>query len=161
MEIRKATSLDFEQVWNIFSEVIKTGDSYVFAPDTPKSDLNKHWFADNMTTFVAVDNEKVLGTYIIKANQIDLGNHIANCSYMVSPDAQGKGIGKKLCEHSLKYAKECGYEAVQFNIVVSTNIGAVELWKNFGFKIIGTTPKAFRHQQLGYVNTYIMYKDLE
>jgi hypothetical protein len=43
---------------------------------------------------------------------------------------------------------------------VSTNTKAVRLWKTFGFEIIGTTPKGFRHQELGMVDTYIMFKDL-
>ncbi|TSE08484.1 MULTISPECIES: GNAT family N-acetyltransferase [Aquimarina] len=160
MNIRKATELDYNQVWDIFSKVIATGDTYVFDPKTPKSDLKKYWFADYMQTFIIEENKTILGTYVIKPNQIGLGNHIANCSYMVSPNAQGKGIGKKLCEHSIKTAKESGYKSIQFNIVVSTNKGAVELWKRYGFKIIGTTPNGFRHSKLGFVNTYIMYKDL-
>jgi L-amino acid N-acyltransferase YncA len=161
MNIRKATDEDYENIWDIFSNVIKTGDTYVFNPDTLKADLQKHWFADYMDTFVAVDNDKVVGTYIIKPNQIDLGNHIANCSYMVSPKHQGKGIGHTLCEHSITFAKEKKYSGIQFNIVVSTNHSAVRIWQKFGFDIIGTTPKAFRHKQLGLVDTYIMYKSLE
>ncbi|MEW7277441.1 N-acetyltransferase [Aquimarina sp. 2201CG1-2-11] len=102
----------------------------------------------------------MLGTYIIKPNQIDLGNHIANCSYMVNPNAQGKGVGKKLCEHSLQIAKKRKFEGIQFNIVVSTNEGAVALWKKYGFQIIGTTPNGFRHSKLGLIDTYIMYKKL-
>ena len=90
-----------------------------------------------------------------------MGNHIANCSYMVSQNAQGKGIGKKLCEHSIQFAKESGYKGIQFNIVVSTNKGAIELWKKYGFEIIGTTSKGFRHSKLGFVDTYIMYKSLD
>ena len=160
MNIRKAIETDIDQVWKIFSKVIETGDTYVFHPNTPKSDLKKHWFADYMETYVIEENGQILGTYIIKPNQIDLGNHIANCSYMVSPNTQGKGIGKKLCEHSLNIAKENNFEGIQFNIVVSTNKGAVELWKKYGFEIIGTTPKGFRDSELGFVDTYIMYKDL-
>lgn len=49
---------------------------------------------------------------------------------------------------------------MQFNIVISTTENAVRLWQKFGFKIIGTTPKAFRHNKLGLVDTHIMYKDL-
>lgn len=161
MNIRKATKSDYDKVWEIFSKVIVSGDTYVFNPNTPKEDLKKHWFADYTKTFVIEENKQILGTYIIKPNQIDLGNHIANCSYMVHPNAQGKGIGKKLCEHSLVIAKENGFEGIQFNIVVSVNKGAVELWKKYGFEIIGTTPKGFRHSELGLVDTYIMYKDLK
>lgn len=163
MNIRKANAdTDYDEVWNIFEKVISTGDTYVFDPNTAKDTLHKNWFADYMDTFVAVhENEKILGTYIIKPNQIDLGNHIANCSYMVNPTCHGQGVGKFLCEHSLNFARENGYLGIQFNIVVSTNTAAVELWKKYGFKIIGTTPKGFRHKTLGFVDTFIMYKDLQ
>ena len=162
MNIRKADEQkDYDKVWDIFTNVISTGDTYVFDPKTPKETLHKHWFANYMDTFVAVDdNDGILGTYIIKPNQIDLGDHIANCSYVVNPKFHGHGIGKLLCEHSIKFAKDKGFLGIQFNIVVSTNESAVKLWQKFGFDIIGTTPKAFRHKTLGLVDTYIMYRDL-
>lgn len=159
MEIRKANVVaDLNGVWEIFSRVIAIGDTYVFAPDTPKSDLPKLWFADSMDTFVAVLDGEIVGTYFIKPNQPGLGSHIANCGYMVSPSHHGKGIGRLLCEHSQEYGKEQGYTGMQFNIVVSTNTVAVKLWQKLGFDIIGTTPKAFRHSALGLVDTYIMFK---
>lgn len=163
MTIRQADKLkDYDQVWDIFTNVISSGDTYVFDPNTPKDMLHKNWFADYMDTFVAINDEgEIVGTYIIKPNQIDLGDHIANCSYMVNPECHGKGAGKLLCEHSIQFAKEKGYLAIQFNIVVSTNTAAVELWKKYGFEIIGTTPKGFRHKKLGFVDTYIMYRDLK
>ena len=128
MEIRQADiQTDYEKVWEIFKNVISTGDTYVFDPETPRERLHKHWFADFMDTFVAVDNDEILGTYIIKPNQLDLGNHIANCSYMVNPKHHGRGIGKLLCGHSINFAKAKGYLGIQFNIVVSTNEAAVKL----------------------------------
>ena len=160
MQIRAATEQDLDAIWEIFRAVIQTGDTYTFSPQTPKSKLKHYWFANYMNTFVAEANHRIVGTYIIKPNQIDLGNHIANCSYMVHPEEHGKGIGKRLCEHSLAFAKESGYLGMQFNIVVSSNMGAVKLWEKFGFQIIGTTPKGFRHATLGLVDTYIMYKTL-
>ncbi|MEK7432925.1 MAG: GNAT family N-acetyltransferase [Cyanobacteriota bacterium] len=160
MIIRKFKDSDLDSVWEIFQKVIKTGDTYVFYPDTPKKDLNKHWLAPYMNTYVVEENGEILGTYIIKPNQIDLGSHIANASYMVNLDKQGRGIGKLMCEHSLNEAKNNGYKAMQFNIVVSTNDSAVNLWKKFGFNIIGTIPDAFNHLTLGYVDAYIMYKKL-
>ena len=160
IRIRKATEVDYDPIWKIFEAVIKTGDTYAFGPKTQKSGLKKYWFADSMTTFVAKKDDQILGTYFIKPNQAGLGNHIANCGYMVSPKAQGQGIGKKLCEHSINFAKQNGYLGIQFNFVVSTNIGAIKLWKKFGFEIIGTIPKGFRHSTLGLVDTYIMFKEL-
>jgi len=146
---------------DIFKEVIATGDTYVFEPNSPKESLTAYWFAAYMNTFVVEVQDDIVGTYIIKPNQIGLGNHIANCSYMVSPNYQGQGIGKLLCEHSINFAKESGYLGIQFNIVVSTNEAAVKLWQKFGFEIIGTTPNGFRHKSLGLVDTYIMFKDLQ
>ncbi|WP_338130118.1 hypothetical protein [Catalinimonas alkaloidigena] len=67
-------------------------------------------------------------------------------------------MGKKLCEHSIRFVQQSGYFGIQFNIVVSTNLGAIKSWKKFGFRIIGTSPKGFRHSKLGLVETYIMFK---
>lgn len=160
MELRRATQEDFNDVWEIFKKVIQTGNTYVFNPDTPKEDLVKHWFAPNMHTFVLKEHGKIVGTYIIKPNQIDLGSHVANGSYMVHPNFQGRGVGKLMCEHSIEKAKELGFQAMQFNIVVRTNKSAIKLWQKFDFKIIGTIPKGFRDLKLGLVDTLIMYREL-
>ncbi|WP_370089480.1 N-acetyltransferase family protein [Ekhidna sp.] len=160
MHIRKATAEDYDAVWEIFSAVIRGGDTYVFPADTPKVDLKKHWFAPYMETYVAEDENEIVGTYILKPNHPGRGSHIANASYMVKPLARGKGIGSLLCEHSLDTANELGYQAMQFNIVVSTNTTAVKLWQKFGFEIIGTTPKGFQHKELGLVDAYVMWRRL-
>ncbi|NER15229.1 GNAT family N-acetyltransferase [Leptobacterium flavescens] len=160
IHIRKADFKDYDQIWEIFREVIRSGDTYVFDPDTPEEELEKHWFAPYMETFVAEKEGEILGTYVIKPNQIGLGSHIANCSYMVHPDAHGQGIGKTLCEHSIDFATGAGYKAMQFNIVVSTNKAALKLWEKFGFRIIGTIPEGFKHRELGYVDAHILYRKL-
>jgi ribosomal protein S18 acetylase RimI-like enzyme len=49
---------------------------------------------------------------------------------------------------------------MQFNFVVSTNVRAIHLWKQLGFKIVGTLPCAFRHPEKGYVDSYVMYRSL-
>lgn len=162
MKIRPADKRnDYEEVWDIFSKVVASGDTYAFDPETPKADLERLWFADGMNTFVADDeNGEVLGTYIIKPNQTGLGNHIANCGYMVKPGFDGRGIGTALCQHSISFARENGFLGMQFNFVVSTNENAVRLWQKLGFEIIGKTPRGFRHKELGLVDTFIMFKDL-
>jgi len=39
--------------------------------------------------------------------------------------------------------------------------GAIRLWKRHGFEVIGTLPEAFRHKRLGFVDAFVMYKQLE
>ncbi|WP_309387536.1 GNAT family N-acetyltransferase [Cerasicoccus frondis] len=158
MDIRQAQPSDEDAMWEIFQRVVAAGDSYVFPPDSDRELFRKQWMSYG--PLVAVDAGQLVGTYIIKANQIGLGDHIANGSYMVHPDHHGKGIGKRIGEHSLRLAKERGFRGMQFNIVVSTNVAAVALWQKLGFEIIGTTPRAFRHPQFGDVDTHIMFKSL-
>lgn len=158
--IREALTSDADAIWEIFHQVVKAGDTYAFDPDTTKEVFRTLWLAPNMKTYVAEQNGVVIGSYFIKPNQPGLGAHIANCGYMVRADARGKGIGGKLCAHSIEIAKQLGYRGMQYNIVVSTNTKAVELWKKFGFRIIGNIPGGFRHLHSGYVDAYIMFREI-
>ncbi|PCE66684.1 GNAT family N-acetyltransferase [Sediminicola luteus] len=158
--IRKARASDYDTLWEIFQAVIQTEDTYVFPKNTSKEALTEHWLAPYMHTYVYEDAGQVLGTYIIKSNQTGLGDHVANASYMVHPKASGKGIGSALCAHSLTQAKTLGFTTMQFNLVVETNTRAIALWQRFGFTIMATIPKAFRHAQLGLVGAHIIYRPL-
>jgi len=160
IEIRKATASDADAVWAIIKEVIATGDTYVFAPDSPKEKMLAYWYGQDKHTYVALLDGEVVGTFVIKDNQPDLGSHIANAGYMTSPRAFGKGIGRTMAEFSLEEAKRLGYTAMQFNIVIKSNTRAVALWKNLGFGIIGEIPEAMRNKQGELVNAYIMYRKL-
>ncbi|MEM9338377.1 MAG: GNAT family N-acetyltransferase [Bacteroidota bacterium] len=160
MNIRKATEKDYDAVWEIFHEVIQGGDTYVFLPDTPKEDLATHWFGESYHTFVVEDNDHIVGTYLLKPNEIGRGSHVANCGYMVKSNAHGRGIGSLMCEHSIEKARELAFKAIQFNKVVSTNQRAIRLWEKYGFQIIGTIPNGFDHKEFGYVDAYMMYKEL-
>lgn len=160
IEIRKATAEDYDAVWNIIKEVIATGDTYIYAPDSSKEKMIKEWFGENKYTYIALLDNKIAGTFFIKQNQPDLGSHVANAGYMTAPAMAGKGIGRAMAAFSLKEAKRLGFEAMQFNMVVKSNERAVQLWKKLGFEIIGELPAVFNHRQLGLTNAYIMYKKL-
>jgi ribosomal protein S18 acetylase RimI-like enzyme len=158
--IRKYTLSDKEQIWEIIKPIIAAGDTYVFAPDSPKEKMLEYWCSKDKKTYVALLENKIVGTFFIKDNQPDLGSHIANAGYMVAPDARGKSVGRRMAEFSLEEAKRLGYRAMQFNIVVKSNTGAVRLWQNLGFEIIGEIPEAFNHVENGLTNAYIMYRKL-
>lgn len=158
--ISPATPTDFPAIWPIFQHVIQAGDSYVFSPDMSFEDAQAYWMNSKHHIYVAKENNTILGSYILKANQPDLGAHVANASFIVSSDARGKGIGRKMGNHCIAEAKRLGFRAIQFNIVVSTNTVAVKLWESLGFAIIGTAPKTYKHKTLGYVDTYIMFLDI-
>lgn len=156
--IREYTEADQEQIWQIIKAVISGGDTYSFAPDSSKNEMLDFWCAADKWTYVAVEDEKIVGTFFIKENHPGLGSHVANAGYMVAPDARTKGIGRKIGEFSIEEAKRLGFEAMQFNYVVKSNERAVRLWKSLGFEVIGEIPDGFRHMENGLTNVYIMYR---
>lgn len=159
--IRPFEEPDWPATWRIIEPVFRTGETYAFSPDITEAEAHQVWIELPATTFSAVDsNDTLLGTYYIKPNQPALGAHVCNCGYIVSEDARGKGIASNMCEHSQAQAREMGFLAMQYNLVVSSNEGAIKLWKRHGFGVIGTLPGAFLHSRLGYVDALVMYKQL-
>lgn len=158
--IREMTKEDFAVFWPCFESVIKAQETYAFDPEMNFEEAYQLWCATPLKAFVFVEGGQVLGSYYIRANGMGPSNHICNCGYMVTEAARGKGIARQLCEHSQQIAIELGFEAMQFNSVVSTNAVAVKLWQKLGYQIIGTIPQAYRHKQQGYVDSYIMHKQL-
>ncbi len=142
--------------------MFRAGETYAFSTDISEKEAHQDWIEIPSATFVAVDeNGNNLGTYYIKPNQPGLGSHVCNCGYIVTGKARGKGIASSMCEHSQIEAVARGFRAMQYNLVVSTNEGAIRLWKRHGFDVIGRLPKAFRHAQLGFVDALVMYKQIE
>lgn len=160
MTIRSATSADADAIWRIFQAVIAVGDTYTFLPGTPKDEAVAYFLGSGIRSWVLEDDGLVIGMYKLIPNHAGLGSHVANASFMVDPAAQGKGAGRLMGEHCLAEARRAGYQAMQFNFVVSTNTAAVELWKKLGFEIVGTLPKAFRHAMLGHVDALVMHRFL-
>ena len=160
IRIRKALPEDHQAVWEILQSIILRGDTFAFSPSLTKEEMLLYWFAKDKHVYVALDENEIAGTFFIKDNQPGLGSHIANAAYAVSLGSRGKGIGKIMGEFSLKEAKQLGYTAIQFNLVVKTNTAAVKLWRSIGFEIIGEIPNAFNHREHGLVNSFIMYKKL-
>lgn len=149
---------DADEVWQIIKLIIEQGDTLVFNPNSSKADMLTYWSANDKFAYVAEIEGEVVGTFYMKANQPDLGSHVANAGYLVHPNHRGKGIAEKLCRFSLEEARRLGFKAMQFNIVISTNEVAVRLWQKCGFEIIGRLPKAFQHQKLGLVDAFVMYQ---
>jgi L-amino acid N-acyltransferase YncA len=119
-----------------------------------------YWSASRNEVFVAEDDGVVVGTYFLRANNLGGGAHVSNCGYMTADAATGRGVGSTMCAHSLERARRRGFRSMQFNFVIGANAGAVRLWKNHGFEIVGTLPRAFLHPLLGYTDAYVMFRDL-
>lgn len=158
--IRPALDADRDAIWEIFHEVVAKGDTYAWSPETTREDAMRLWFPSGTWTYVAELEGELVGTFLLKANQPGQGSHVANCGYMVASRASGRGVGGAMCRYSLDEARRLGFAAMQFNMVVSTNAGAVRLWQSCGFSIVGTLPKVFRHPTEGLVDAHVMHRFL-
>lgn len=163
----------WEQVWrSILEPIFRSGETYPYPRNVTEDEAYQIWVVAPHQTFVAIsdddknnndddDNTNILGTYYIKPNQPGQGSHICNCGYAVAATARGKGVATQMCIDSQRVAaQQLGYRAMQFNMVVSTNDGAYKLWQNLGYDTVGRIPNAFHHPRHGYVDAYVMYKDL-
>lgn len=160
MDIREFSEDDWPQVWEIMQPIIRAGETYPYAMDMTAEQARHMWLELPDATYVAEDDEKLLGTYYIKANQPALGAHVANCGYMVSEQSRGRGVATAMCKHSQEQARGLGFRAMQFNLVVATNAPSVHLWKKLGFAEVGRLTEAFKHAKHGYVDAFVMYKTL-
>jgi ribosomal protein S18 acetylase RimI-like enzyme len=158
--IRRAEATDLDAMWAIFQPLLAGGDALPFGEGFGKATFQLHWFSSH-PAYVACAGEQILGMYKLGANYPDHGAHVASATYAVALQAQGKGIGRALVEHSLAQARREGFLAMQFNYVVSTNAPAMALYRKLGFKIAGTLPQAFRHRELGLVDAYVLHRFLE
>ena len=161
MLIREYTDADWPAVWPIFCEVVAAGDTYAYDSAWSPEQARAVWVeAPPGQTVVACDGPAVLGTAKMGPNRPGPGAHVATASFMVAGSARGRGVGRALGEYALRWAREQGYAAMQFNAVVESNHAAVRLWQALGFRIVGTVPEAFAHPTLGRVGLHIMHRFL-
>src|SRR5882762_3503399 len=147
MLIRRAAAGDDDAIWAIMEPILRDGETYTLPRDTDRKTALAYWRSAEHEDF-------------LRANQKGGGGHVANCGYMTAASATGRGVARAMCAHSLERARERGFRAMQFNFVVSTNERAVRLWQSFDFEIVGRLPKAFLHPMSGYVDAYILYREL-
>jgi ribosomal protein S18 acetylase RimI-like enzyme len=160
LAIHPATDSDHDAVWAILEPMIRAGETYPLPRDMSREQALEYWFSPEKETLVWKEDGVALATYFLKANQQGGGGHVANCGYVTSVAAQGRGIARQMCLHSLERAKERGFRAMQFNFVVSTNERAVKLWSSLGFEIVGRLPLVFAHPTRGFVDALVMFRQI-
>lgn len=160
MLIRPFDPKDSDALWAILKPIIRAGETYPLPRDLSRQDCLAYWTQKPHETFVAEDDNAILGTYYIRPNNQGGGAHIANCGYMTAPKAQGKGIARAMCAHSLEHAEKVGYQGIQFNFVIANNTRAIALWHKLGFATLCRLPKVFNHPKDGLVDALVMFKSL-
>lgn len=169
MTIRNATEADLPYILEIFREILEKGDTYTLPKNTPDEQLKEYWMgpeikdkAKHYVTRVAEVDGKVAGVYAIRPCYPIGGPsaHVANASYIVHKEFQGRGIARQMGLESFEEAQKLGYTRMQYNQVISTNAAAVKVWEKLGFKVVGKSPDAFMHKDGTAADLLIMNRDL-
>ncbi|MGA8248824.1 MAG: GNAT family N-acetyltransferase [Nocardioides sp.] len=158
---RPATADDWPLIWPFFSSIVAAGETYAF-PDDLTIETARGWWMEQppAQTVVLEDAGRILGSAKMGANRPGRGDHVGTASFLVDPEASGRGVGRALASYVVDWHREHGFAGIQFNAVVETNAAAVHLWQSLGFRIVGTVPAAFRSATHGLVGLHVMYLDL-
>src|SRR3989338_10015142 len=162
----KGFSFDFctdserKELYELFLEIIKEGDSYPHTLQYSFDDFLGYFFPKGSKVLICKKGKEIAGGFYLKTNFAGNSSHIANCGYIVGKEYRGQKIGFHLGKCSIDIAKEMGYRGIIFNLVFKENKPAVNLWQKLGFKIIGTIPNAIKKSDGNFQDGYIMFINL-
>ncbi|MFV0440534.1 MAG: GNAT family N-acetyltransferase [Lachnospirales bacterium] len=143
IKIEQFNEKDLDIITKIWNDIVFEGK--YFPQDEPLNITDaREFFALQSHVGVAKLGDEILGLYILHPNNVGRCSHIANASYGVLPKNRGEGIGALLVKNSLEVAKNLDFKILQFNAVVTSNAGAIHLYKKLGFTPLGVIPKGFR-----------------
>lgn len=132
MEIRKATTNDFGQIFSLIKEFaifIKTPDKVLTSASQMVND------ADCFHCYVAIDKEKIVGfsTYFF-AYYSWTGKTVYLDDLYVTEAYRGLGLGNKLLDKIIETAKANNCKKVKWQ-VSNWNVKAIEFYKSRGATI--------------------------
>ena len=93
--VEPATAADWQGIWDIFHDVVSSGDTYSYYPHTTYDEAMNIWVRAGAQGFVVKDGDKVVGTYSLRKNKAGFGDHVANAGFMVHKDYRGRGIASR------------------------------------------------------------------
>lgn len=151
---------DEEALYAIFRNVVDSGAEFPYESSSLQ-EFHRQFFNPASQVYVCRSLEgEVVGGFYVRSNYSGRCAHIANAAYMVKETHRGRGIGKLLVNASLEIAKNLGFAAMQFNMVLSRNVIALRLYEKLGFEIVGTIPQAIRNPDGSYQDGYVLSRTL-
>lgn len=143
----------------ILTPVVREGLTYPVATDASEAEMLAYWFAPDKQVIVAEDaGGQLVGTYYIKPNSTGPADHVANAGFMVSTAARGRGIARAMAADCFARARDAGFHAMQFNLVIASNTAAIHLWRSVGMEEVGRLKQAFRLPGGEFEDALVMYR---
>ena len=136
---------DEDAAFAAWAEAVADGGSFPRIPPAQREDFRHAWIAAAQVTTVADQDGVVAGVSFIAPNFTGPCSHIAKAGYVVAKPYRRQGIGRALVVGSLRSAKDLGFDAMMFNLVMSENPSR-QLYAELGFSEIGQIPNAIGDQ---------------
>lgn len=152
MIIRLCTPKDIPTVGNFYDCVVKHLDDHVNYPKWTYKVYPSEGSVREMTEkgcqFVCLENNEIVGAFVLNedpqgaygnavwSNSLSLGDYMVCHALAIAPSLQGTGIGKKIVEFCIAYAKRHAYKALRLD-VVPDNVPARKLYEKCGFTYVG------------------------
>ena len=140
VSIRPMDGDDLDPLFELYKEVVADGGA-VPSGGEPTIDVFVEGWIRNRSVFVAWRDGEAVGTYFVRSNLPAFASHIAQAGYIVARRARRCGIGTELLRHSLNQARELGFSAMMFNLVLESNPSR-QLYEAAGFTVVGRVPEA-------------------
>jgi GNAT superfamily N-acetyltransferase len=140
-DLRAATPADHGALFAAYAQIVDAGDGFPHASPLSREEFDEYWIAHTVAVWIVAAEGALIGAYYIKPNFVGRAAHIANAGYFVLGPHRGRGLGRRLVEHSLHEARRLGFDAMQSNLVVASN-PARQMYRNLGFAEVGRIPVA-------------------
>ena len=152
MEIRKLTSDDAKDYWNLRLEALQqdpeafatTYEDAISRVDPLKSVASKMAADESATLGAFIDNQLVGVMTITQEGAPKLRHRVNLFAVYVTPKVRGKRVGTALLQEVVEYTKQMPLVEKINLTVVSTNETAIKLYEKVGFKSFGLEHQAMK-----------------
>jgi predicted N-acetyltransferase YhbS len=109
LQVRPCEAADCPGLWSLLEPVFRAGETFPHDPAITEAVAQVASVEHSQAVMVALDATGALvGTYYLRPHSLALGAHVANAGYVVAEQARRRGIGSRLCQHSLQAARRLG-----------------------------------------------------
>ncbi len=163
--VRRATPSDAPALVALAEAIMREGEGWILATDGWRSvgDERRYLKAvrdhPDTAVFVADADGQVVARLSLSRDPHPASRHVADLGLMVAAPYRRRGVGRRLLEQSVAWARESGVRKLELH-VFPWNEPALSLYESFGFEREGYRKEHYA-RETGYVDAILMAYRLE